>query len=111
MTTLVLGPQHQLKAAQSLVAQGIQAGADAPVLYEALAKAAQADGDSELTETALRGAVEARPTLAALIRLGSSTSPKRNTPVPLLTLRRATRTNPLSAEAYYYLGAGGRKGL
>ena len=69
-TTLVLGPQHQLKAAQNLVAQGIQAGADAPVLYEALAKAAEADGDSELIETALRSSVEARPTLEALMRLG-----------------------------------------
>ena len=41
MTTFVLGPQHQLKAAQSLVAQGIQAGADAEFLYQALAAAAQ----------------------------------------------------------------------
>ena len=34
-------------------------------------RAAQADGDSQLTETALRGAVDARPTLAALMQLGT----------------------------------------
>ena len=104
MTTLVLGPQHQLKAAQSLIAKGVGAGADALALYRVLAETAQADGDSQLTEAALRGAVDARPTLAALLQLGTFYISETKYARAALTLRQATRSNPQSAEAYYYLG-------
>ena len=104
MTTLVLGPQHQLKAAQSLIAKGVEAGADALALYRVLAERAQADGDSQLTETALRGAVDARPTLAALLQLGTFYISETKYARAALTLRQATQSNPQSAEAYYYLG-------
>jgi O-antigen ligase/tetratricopeptide (TPR) repeat protein len=104
VTTLVLGPKHELKAAQSLIAQGIRAGADAAVLYQALAEAAQADGDSQLTETALRGAVQARPTLAALLRLGFFYITETKYARATLILRQATERDPRSAAAYYYLG-------
>jgi tetratricopeptide (TPR) repeat protein len=104
MTTLVLGPQHKLKAAQSLIAKGVEAGADALALYRVLAETAQADGDPQLTEIALRGAVDARPTLAALLQLGTFYISETKYARAALTLRQATQSNPQSAEAYYYLG-------
>ena len=104
MTTLVLRPQHQLKAAQRLIVKAVEAGADAPALYRVLAETAQADGDSQLTETALRGAVDARPTLAALLQLGTFYISETKYARAALTLRQATQSNPQSAEAYYYLG-------
>jgi tetratricopeptide (TPR) repeat protein len=104
VTTLVLGPRHELKAAQRFIARGIRAGADAAALYQALAEAAQTDGDSELTENSLKGAVEARPTLAALLRLGIFYISETKYARGALILRQATESNPGSAEAYYYLG-------
>jgi O-antigen ligase/tetratricopeptide (TPR) repeat protein len=104
VTSSVLGPEHQLKAAERLVGQGVQAGADAPALFRALAAAAAADDDRELTETALKSAVDARPTLDALIQLGAFYLNQANYDRAALTFRQATERDPRSAEAYYYLG-------
>jgi O-antigen ligase/tetratricopeptide (TPR) repeat protein len=104
LTTLVLGPQHQLEAAKNLVTQGVQAGADASALYDALARAADADRDSELTEAALRSSVEARPTLKGLLQLGGFYLNETKYARAALTFRRATDIDPQSAEAYFYLG-------
>jgi tetratricopeptide (TPR) repeat protein len=104
VTSLVLGPQHQLKAAARLIARGVEAGAYAPALFRALAGAADVDGDRELAETALKDSVEARPTLDALIRLGVFYLAQAKYGRAALAFRRATETEPRSAEAYYYLG-------
>jgi tetratricopeptide (TPR) repeat protein len=104
VTRLVFGPQHDLQAAQSLIAQGVGAGADASALYRALAEVAQTDGDLQLTETALRGAADAQPTFDALFRLGMFYISDAKYARAALTLRQATGKNPQSAEAYYYLG-------
>jgi tetratricopeptide (TPR) repeat protein len=104
LTTLVLGPQRQLKTAKNLVMQGVQAGADAPALYDALAGAADAAGDSELTESALRSSIEAGPTLNRLLRLGGFYVSQTKYARAALTYRRATEIDPQSAEAYFYLG-------
>jgi len=104
LTTLVLGPQRQLKTAKNVVMQGVQAGADAPMLYDALAGAADADGDSELTESALRSSIEAGPTLNRLLRLGGFYVSQTKYARAALTYRRATEIDPQSAEAFFYLG-------
>lgn len=104
LTTMVFGPRHQLKAAQNVIARGVHAGANAPALYEALADTAQTDGDAQLTETALRDVVDLRPTFGPLIRLGMFYLSERKYDRAALILRRATDTNPQSADAYFYLG-------
>jgi len=70
MTTLVLGQRHELSVAQKMDADGVRAGANCSALYDALAEAGKNDGDLQLTEAALRGAVDARPSFTSLFRLG-----------------------------------------
>jgi len=101
---MVFSPRHELKAARNLVAQGVRAGANGPALYEALADAAQTDGDAQVTEAALRDAVDLQPTFAALFRLGMFYFGERKYDHAALNLRRAAETNPQAADAYFYLG-------
>jgi len=104
LVTMVFSPRHELKIARNLVAQGVRAGANGPALYEALADAAQTEGDAQVTETALRDAVGLQPTFAALFRLGMFYFGERKYGHAALNLRRATETNPQAADAYFYLG-------
>jgi O-antigen ligase/tetratricopeptide (TPR) repeat protein len=104
LVTRVLSPQHKLKAAQHLIAQGIRAGANAPTLYAALAGAAKASGDTQLAETAFRDAVRTHPTFAALMRLGMFYLNERKYDQAALTLYRAIELTPQSAQAHFYLG-------
>jgi O-antigen ligase/tetratricopeptide (TPR) repeat protein len=104
LATMVYGPLHQLKAAQNVVAQGVHAGANGVALYEALADAAQTAGDAQVTEIALRDAVDSQPAFSSLMRLGMFYLNKRKYDRAALSLRRATEANPGSADAYFYLG-------
>jgi O-antigen ligase/tetratricopeptide (TPR) repeat protein len=104
MTTLVLGPRHELRVAQKLVAEGVRAGADGLALYDALAEAGKNDGDLQLTEDALRGAVDARPSFTTLFRLGIFYLDEKKYDRAALIMRRAIGTNPGSGDAYFYLG-------
>jgi tetratricopeptide (TPR) repeat protein len=104
MTTLVLGPRHELRVAQKLVAEGVRAGADGSALYDALAEAGKNDGDPQLTEAALCGAVDARPSFTTLFRLGMFYLDEKKYDRAALIMRRAIGTNPGSGDAYFYLG-------
>ena len=104
MTTLVLGPRHELRVAQKLVAEGVRAGADGSALYGALAEAGKNDGDPQLTEAALCGAVDARPSFTSLFRLGMFYLDEKKYDRAALIMRRAIGTNPGSGDAYFYLG-------
>lgn len=104
LATAVFGPQHRMKAAQSVIAAGIRAGADGPALYDALANAAQADGDSKVAESALRHAVAAQPTFDSLMRLGIFYMNDGQYDHAAFALHRATELNPHSANAYFRLG-------
>jgi tetratricopeptide (TPR) repeat protein len=104
LTILVLGPRHQLETAQRVIAQGVRAGADAPALYYALARAASANGDLGMTEAALVSSVEVQPTFDALLRLGGLYAEERKYSRAALTYRRATELDPESAEAFFNLG-------
>jgi O-antigen ligase/tetratricopeptide (TPR) repeat protein len=104
VTTLVLGPQHELKAAQDVIAQGVRAGADGAPLYDALASVAQQDKDPELAETALQDSVGVRPSFSALMRLGMFYLSEAKYGRAALAMRRATNSDPQSAYAYFYLG-------
>jgi len=104
LVTLVLGPRHQLEAAQEAVAEGVREGADGQALYDALADAAQHDSDTQLAETALQNAVDLHPSFVALFRLGTFYLDEKKYGRAALTMRRAIETNPRSADAYFYLG-------
>jgi O-antigen ligase/tetratricopeptide (TPR) repeat protein len=104
VTTLVLGPQHELKAAQDVIAQGVRAGADGAPLYDALASVAQQDKDPESAETALQDSVGVRPSFSALMRLGMFYLSEAKYGRAALAMRRATNSDPQSAYAYFYLG-------
>jgi O-antigen ligase/Flp pilus assembly protein TadD len=104
LTTMVLGPLHQLKAAQAAIAEGVRAGADGLELYAALAAEAQADGDAQATEAALRDAVDVQPTFDSYRRLGLFYLNAKNYGRAALNLRRATEANPRAADAYFNLG-------
>lgn len=104
MTTLVLGPQHDLKAAQDVITQGVRAGADGTLLYDALASVAENDKDPELAETALQNSVGVRPSFGALMRLGMFYLNEAKYGQAALAMRRATDSDPQSADAYFYLG-------
>ncbi len=110
LATMVFGPRHELTAARNMVAQGVRAGADGSALYEALAQAAQSDGDAQITESALRDAVNAQPTFTALFRLGMFYLGERKYDRAALTIRRAAEADPRSAEAYFYLGVAEESG-
>jgi tetratricopeptide (TPR) repeat protein len=103
LVTLVLGPRHDLKAAQSVIARGVREGADAAVLYDALATVAQTDNDRDLTEAALKESVAARPTYPALFHLGMFYLDDAKYSRAALIMRRATASFPQSADAYFYL--------
>jgi O-antigen ligase/Tfp pilus assembly protein PilF len=102
LVTLVLGPQHELKAAQNLITRGVVEGADVS-LYDTLATVAQVDNDQELTETALQESVSARPCFSALVRLGMFYMSDENYERAALIMRRATELNPQSAYSYLNL--------
>jgi tetratricopeptide (TPR) repeat protein len=104
LVTLVLGPRHQLKAAQEAVAEGVRQGADDQALYDALADAAEHDGDTPVAETALQNAADLQPSFAALFRLGTFYLDQKKYGRAALTLRRAIERNPRSADTYFYLG-------
>jgi O-antigen ligase/tetratricopeptide (TPR) repeat protein len=104
LATIVFGPRHDLEAAQKLVAHGVRAGANPPALYEALADAAQADGNAQMVESALSDAVDSQPTFSSLFRLGMFYFGERKYDRAALTLRHAVEANPQSADAYFYLG-------
>jgi tetratricopeptide (TPR) repeat protein len=104
MTTLVLGPRHELRVAQKLVAEGVRAGADGLALYDALAEAAKNDGNLQLTEAALCDAVDVRPSFTTLFRLGMFYLDEKKYDRAALIMRRAIGRNPGSGDAYFYLG-------
>jgi O-antigen ligase/tetratricopeptide (TPR) repeat protein len=103
LITLVLGPRHELKAAQDVITQGVRAGADGPLLYDGLASVAQNDKDPELAETALQDSVGVRPSFTALMRLGMFYLDEAKYSRAALIMRRATASFPQSADAYFYL--------
>jgi O-antigen ligase/tetratricopeptide (TPR) repeat protein len=104
LVTMVYGPRDQLGAARNVVAKGIRAGADGGVLYQALADAAQHEGNTRMVEIALRGAVDSRPTYNALLRLGIFYLNQKKYDRAALNLRRATEVRSAAAEAHFYLG-------
>jgi tetratricopeptide (TPR) repeat protein len=104
LVTMVLGPRRKLKAAQAAVEQGVRAGADGAALYAALARAAEGANDRLLAQNALVAAVAARPSFAALFRLGTFYLDEGKYERAALMMRRATESAPRSADAYFYLG-------
>lgn len=110
LVTMVLGPRGELRAARSAVIRGIEEGADAGVLYAALAQAAQSAGDRELERRALEAAVAARPAFGALVRLGLFYIDTGRYGRAALVMRKAAESRPRSAEAYFYLGLAEERG-
>jgi tetratricopeptide (TPR) repeat protein len=104
LVTTVLGPERQLDAARTIVAQGVRAGADGESLYTALAQAAESARDPRLAESALRAAVAARPSFGALVHLGIFYLNEGKYNHAALIMREAIENQPRSAKAYFYLG-------
>jgi O-antigen ligase len=103
LITLVLGPERDLKSAETLVSRGAGEGIDVVALYDALATAAEAQNNPQMAEAALQEWIAARPSFPAFFRLGMLYLKDAKYPRTALVMRLATEANPLSGDAYYYL--------
>jgi O-antigen ligase/tetratricopeptide (TPR) repeat protein len=104
LATVIYAPRRQLKQAQLAIQQGIDRGADPFRLYCALADAANAVGDRGAEESALKSALELRPSdLATNERLASLYMSQKRYDRAVLLMKGLTEIQPDSADAFYRL--------
>jgi tetratricopeptide (TPR) repeat protein len=101
LITMVYGPEHNAAAATGVIRTAVNNGADPAPLYLALQNAASASGDGRLAEAALREAVQADPSFANWMRLGSFYVQQEKYASANQSIRRALEINPESGEAYF----------
>jgi len=106
LATQVFAVREETDRAKAVIAEGIKNGADPVPLFLALAEAAQKVGDREEAKAALSAVLALQPSsFDAHLRLGLLYSQESNFERAALLLRKATRLNPASALAFYYLAA------
>jgi O-antigen ligase/Tfp pilus assembly protein PilF len=104
LATMIYAPRGQIKLAKAVIEQGIHRGADQFRLTGALADAAAIAGDADLEESALKSALELRPSdLATNQRLASLYMRQKRYDRVAALMKDLTEINPNSAEAYYQL--------
>jgi O-antigen ligase/tetratricopeptide (TPR) repeat protein len=101
----VFAPQADLATAKTVIAAGIEKGADPLSLYLGLAEAARKAGDREEAKAALQQLLALRPSAyEAYFRLGLLYLQEKNFGRAALALRKAVDLDPHSAVAFYHLG-------
>jgi tetratricopeptide (TPR) repeat protein len=101
----IFAPRKDLQSAQSIIAEGIEQGADPFALSLSLAETARKIGALEDAEAALRRALALRPSsYDAHLQLGLLYLQQNRADRAALILRRAADLNSSNAEAFYYLG-------
>ncbi len=104
LATMIYAPRGNLKQAQAAIQQGIDRGADLFSLYCALGDAAQAVGNGDEEESALKSALELRPAdLGVSERLASLYMGQKRYDRAVLLLKGVTEMRPNSSEAFYHL--------
>ena len=102
----VFAQTHGLDAAQKLVSDGINAGADSTPLYLALGAAAQSAGDKNEAESALKKAVEASPgSYDTNLQLGIFYAQQQHKfELAAIYFRKATSIRPDYGQGFGFLG-------
>jgi len=104
LVTQVYASKNGLPVARTIVAEGIQNGADAFSLYVSLAEAAKKAGKPEEEKAALLEALQLkRSSLEVNFRLGVLWLHESNFDRSALHFRKAVDLNPRSADAYFHL--------
>jgi O-antigen ligase/tetratricopeptide (TPR) repeat protein len=104
LATMIYAPRANLQQARLAIQQGIDRGADPFNLYCALADAANDVGNRDEEESALKSALELRPSdLATNERLAALYMSQKRYDRAVLLLKGVTEMRPDSAEAFYQL--------
>lgn len=104
LITLVFVTRHDTKAASSLVAQGVQNGADPAGLYDALAQAEKAAGNWQAAAAAWQQALAYDPTYwQAPYSVGLMYLQRQDFEPAINALRQAAQIQSGNSEIYYYL--------
>jgi O-antigen ligase/predicted Zn-dependent protease len=101
----IFAPAKDWLAANLLIAQGIEQGADPVLLYQALAQAALSAGDYVAARDALQKALAARPAdFATILQMGLLDLTDHHPDRAATWFRRAAELRPDSPEAFSDLG-------
>jgi O-antigen ligase/tetratricopeptide (TPR) repeat protein len=118
LTSQVFGPRKQVAEAESLLRQGLDAGADPAPLFAEFARVAEAAGQRDKARAALKKMVEYDPSYDNLLRLGSYYLATHNYARASETFRRTTDIDPhdprgwlnlatAEEDSYQYVAANG----
>jgi tetratricopeptide (TPR) repeat protein len=100
----IYGPSKDLRAAQAATQEGIRNGADPLLLYQALAAAAQMNGNEGVARAAMLKALGYDPSFRMIMRLAQFYLQNDEFGRAASMLQNATEINPASADAFYLLG-------